>query len=161
MALKAARFVNLLLVGLLGGLLVGIAFVELALLEVSATVYTAVEKPKHEVFEPIMPPCLFLVISSGLLVLFLMRRETKTSAFVLTLVGVLCTVALTISTVLVNVPINAEIIDVWSVEHPPAGWAKVRDRWNFFHGLRTALAVVAYSCLLLAAVLPVPAWGKR
>ena len=138
------RFINLFLV---------------ALLDLSASVYTAVQKPKHEVFEPVMPVFVTLVIASGLLVLFLMRRQLKSLAFALTLVGVLCTVALMISTVLFNVPINAEIIDVWSVESPPANWAEVRDRWNFFHGLRTILAVVALACLLLAGLEIVPA-GK-
>ena len=40
---------------MLAELLVGVLLVELALLEVSAAVYTALEKPKHEVFAPIMP----------------------------------------------------------------------------------------------------------
>ncbi len=68
MHLKIARFVNLCLVALLAGLLVGVFIVELALLEVSASVYTAVEKPKHELFEPIMPVVNTLVIVAGLLV---------------------------------------------------------------------------------------------
>ncbi len=69
MVLKVARFVNLFLVALLAGLLVGVFIVERALLEVSASVYTAVQKPKHEVFEPIMPIFNTLVIVSGLMVL--------------------------------------------------------------------------------------------
>ena len=160
MALKAARFVNLLLVGLLAGLLVGVFLVELALLEVGPAVYTAVQKPKHEVFQPVMPVLDTLVIVSGLLVLFLIP-DRKTWVFGLAVVGVACTTALTATTLLVNVPINSEIINVWSVENPPADWTEVRDRWNFFHGLRTVLAVVAFSCLLLATVLPTPARAKR
>jgi hypothetical protein len=42
-------------------------------------------------------------------------------------------------------------MDTWSVENPPADWAEVRDRWNLFHTIRTALNVVAFLCLLLAA----------
>ena len=45
MVLKIARFVNLFPVALLAGLLVGVFVAELALLEVSASVYTAVENP--------------------------------------------------------------------------------------------------------------------
>jgi hypothetical protein len=63
--LKIARFVNPFLVALLAGLLVGVLLVELALLEVSASVYTAVEKPKLEVFAPIMPIFNTLVIVVG------------------------------------------------------------------------------------------------
>ncbi len=152
MTLRVTRFANLFLVGLLAGLLVGVFIVELALLDLPASVYTAVEKPKHEVFEPIMPVFVTLVDVSGVLLLFLMRRELRTPAFALTLVAVVCTLALTVTTLLVNVPINAEIMDVWPVENPPANWAEVRDRWNFYHNLRTVLAVVAFVCLLLAAL---------
>ncbi len=153
--LKLARFLNLLLTGLLEGLLVGIVFVELAFLDLSASVYTAVQQPKHRVFEPIMPVFNTLVISSGILVLLLMR-ERKTLAFILTLVGVLCTIVVVISTLLVNVPINSEIMNVWSVENPPADWAQVRDRWNFWHTFRTVLAVIAFVCQLVAVLAPIP-----
>ena len=151
--LTIARFVNLFLVALLAGLLVGVFIVERALLEVDSSVYTAVQKPKHEVFEPIMPVFNTLVIVSGLMVLLLIRNR-KTWVFGLTAIGVLCTIALTTTTLLVNVPINSEIINTWSVKNPPADWAQVRDRWNLFHAIRTALAVVALLCLLLAAMLP-------
>ena len=149
-----ARFVNLFLVALLAGLLVGVFIVERALLEVSASVYTAVQKPKHEVFEPIMPVFNTLVIVSGLMVLLLIR-DRRTWEFGLTAIGVVCTIALTTTTLLVNVPINSEIINAWSVKNPPADWAQVRDRWNLFHAIRTVLAVAALLCLLLAAMLPI------
>jgi uncharacterized membrane protein len=150
-----ARFLNLLLTGLLAGLLVGIVFVELSFLGLSAFVYTAVEQPKHRVFEPIMPVFNTLVIGSGILVL-LLTRERKTLPFALTLAGVLCTIVMVISTLLVNVPINSEIMNVWSVENPPADWAQVRDRWNFWHAFRTVLAVVAFVCQLVAVLVPIP-----
>lgn len=155
MVLKIARFANLFLVALLAGLLVGIFIVELALLEVSASVYTAVAKPKHEVFEPIMPVVNTLVSVSGLVVvLLLLICDRKTWAFGLTVVGVACTIVATTTTLLVNVPINSEIINVWSVSDPPTDWAQVRARWNLFHALRTVLAVLALLCLLLAAMTP-------
>ena len=153
--LKFARFANLFLVALLAGLLVGVFIVELALLDVSASVYTAVEKPKHEVFEPIMPVVNTLVIDSGLVVLLLIP-DRMTWVFGLTVVGVACTIVATITTLLVNVPINSEIINVWSVNNPPVDWAQVRDRWNLFHAVRTVLAVVALFCLLLAALTSQP-----
>ena len=152
--LTIARFVNLFLVALLAGLLVGVFIIELALLEVSASVYTAVQKPKHEVFAPIMPVLDTLIIVSGLLVVLLQIRDRKTWVLGLTAIGVVCTIALTATTLLVNVPINSEIINTWSVKNPPADWAQVRDLWNRFHAIRTVLAVVALLCLLLAAMIP-------
>ncbi|MGH3089950.1 MAG: anthrone oxygenase family protein [Rubrobacteraceae bacterium] len=150
--MRVSRFTNLFLVGLLAGLLVGVLMVEIALLEVPASVYTAVEKPKHEVFEPIAIVYV-LVVVSGIFILSMSRREFKTTTFVLTLVGMLCVIASVITTLLVNVPINAEIMDAWSVENPPANWAEVRDRWNLFHAIRTVSMVVAFFCLSLAATL--------
>jgi uncharacterized membrane protein len=155
MALGIARFANLFLVALLAGLLVGIFIVEQALLEVSPSVYTAVQKPKHEIFESIMPVVNTLVIVSGLVVLLLIP-DRRTWAFDLTVLGVACTIVATTTTLLVNVPINSEIINVWSVNDPPADWARMRDRWNLFHAVRTVLAVVALFCLLLAAMMPQP-----
>lgn len=70
------------------------------------------------------------------------------------MVGVACTIVATITTLLVNVPINAEIINTWSVSNPPADRAQVRARWNLFHAIHTVLAVVALFCLLLAARMP-------
>ena len=154
--LKVARFVNLFLVALLAGLLVGVFIVELALLEVSASVYTAVEKPKHEVFAPIMPVFNTLVIVSGLLVVLLLISDRKTWVFGLTAIGVLCTIVLTTTTLLVNVPINSDIINTRSMKNPPADWEQVRDRWNLFHAIRTVLAIMALLCLLLAELVPQP-----
>ncbi len=153
MILKIAHFANLFLVALLAGLLVGVFIVELALLDISASIYTAIEKPKHEVFEPIMPVVTTLVIVSGLVVLLLIP-DRMTWVFGLTAVGVACTIVATTTTLLVNVPINSEIINVWSVNDPPADWVRVRDRWNLFHAVRTVLAVVALFCLLVAAITP-------
>jgi uncharacterized membrane protein len=144
------RVGNVLLVGLLAGVLVGILMVETALLEVPASVYTAVQKPKHEIFEPIAVVYALIVVS-GIIVLALSRREFRTAAFALTVAGMLCLMASIVTTLLVNVPINAEIMETWSVAHPPADWAEVRDRWNLFHTIRTALNAVAFLCLLLAA----------
>ncbi|HEX6195979.1 MAG TPA: DUF1772 domain-containing protein [Jiangellaceae bacterium] len=47
---------------------------------------------------------------------------------------------------------NERVADVsaqWSTD-----WAEVRDRWNLFNAVRTALNVVAFVCLLLAATSP-------
>ena len=104
-----------------------------------------------------MPVFVTLVDFSGVLLLLLMRRGLWTPDFALIPAAVLRTPTLTATTLLVNVPINAQIIDVWSVEDPPANRGEVRDRWNFHHNLRTVLAVAAFGCLLLAAPWPAPA----
>lgn len=58
-----------------------------------------------------------------------------------------CLVALGISSVVVNVPINTEL-QGWSPTRPPSDWSSVRDQWDAFHLLRTALSVFALGCVL-------------
>ncbi|MEY2422013.1 MAG: hypothetical protein QOI95_2080 [Acidimicrobiaceae bacterium] len=70
-------------------------------------------------------------------------------------VAVLCLVGLGISSLLVNVPINSEV-QKWSVSAPPSDWASVRDRWDLFHVLRTAMSSIALGCLLLTGTRSAP-----
>jgi uncharacterized membrane protein len=147
---QALRVVNVFLVGLLAGVLVGVLMVETALLDVPASVYTAVQKPKHAIFEPIALVYALTVVF-GITILAMSRGQFRTTAFAFTAAGMLCLIASIVTTLLVNVPINAEIMNTWSVESPPADWAQVRDRWNLFHTIRTGLNVVAFLFLLLAA----------
>ena len=76
---------------------------------------------------------------------------SRRAAAALGAAGLLCLLAALAATLLVNVPINAAQMG-WSTQAPPANWAAVRDRWQAAHALRTALAVVALGCQLLAAL---------
>jgi Domain of unknown function (DUF1772) len=67
----------------------------------------------------------------------------STAALVGTLLG-------TASTLLINVPINIEVINTWSAQAPPPNWAEVRDRWDQAHAFRTAMFVLAFGCQLVA-----------
>ena len=53
-------------------------------------------------------------------------------------------------TVVINLPINADQRD-WSIANPPSDWASDRDYWQAAHAVRTAAAVLAYGCLLVAS----------
>jgi hypothetical protein len=50
---------------------------------------------------------------------------------------------------LVSVPINT-YQQGWSVLAPPSDWARVRDRWQIAHLLRTTTAVLAFTILAAA-----------
>jgi hypothetical protein len=58
------------------------------------------------------------------------------------------------TTLLVNLPINADQL-TWKVPMPPADWARVRDRWQGAHVLRTVAAMLAFGLLIA-----VPARGE-
>ena len=48
-----------------------------------------------------------------------------------------------VSTIVFNVPINLAT-GRWDPEHPPDNWKSVRDRWEFFQGLRSWLLLIGF-----------------
>ena len=56
-------------------------------------------------------------------------------------------------TLAVNVPIDRQIQSWMTAELPPECQA-IRDRWEFYHGLRTLVSVVALTCLFASALSP-------
>lgn len=61
---------------------------------------------------------------------------------------------------LVGVPINTDQ-QGWSVLAPPSDWARVRDRWQIAHLIRTTTAVCAFITLVAAAITPAPPGARR
>ena len=153
MLLKSAQFLNLLLTGLIAGILVSFWMVEKGLRGLSGPIYTAVHQPVNRVFGPVMPPLMTLAIFSGLAILALILRAYKTQVFTLTAIGTLCSFVVAMSSLLVNVPINQEVLN-WSIAAPPVDWVELRDRWWVWHNFRTILSVVGFSCQILAALAP-------
>lgn len=81
-----------------------------------------------------------IALLSTLPVLFWLYRQNSMPAFYLTLCGfALFVVALGI-TLLVNVPIDNQIRQ-WTVQSLPSEWEIIRDRWEFYHALRTLASV--------------------
>jgi len=52
-------------------------------------------------------------------------------------------IAALISTVIFNVPINLAT-GRWDPQHPPENWNAVRNRWEFFQGLRSWLLLIGF-----------------
>jgi hypothetical protein len=61
-------------------------------------------------------------------------------------VALACLLAVGVSSMVVSVPINHDL-HAWSLTGPPPDWTAVRDRWDEFHVLRTALTVVALTAM--------------
>ena len=59
--------------------------------------------------------------------------------------------AATAITLTVNVPIDNQIAG-WTETTLPAHWQATRNRWEFYHGFRTALALVGIGCLFASSV---------
>lgn len=90
-----------------------------------------------------------LSLVSAAVLLFLLRGHSK--ALALAAAGVVLMVVALIVTLAIEVPIDRNI-EVWQLGTLPDGWQAIRDRWEFYHTVRTfasiaAVAFVTASCL--------------
>jgi hypothetical protein len=95
----------------------------------------------------IMPLC----ILSMLLYLWLYPQKKSTGVYFNVLAFVLIITALLI-TLLVEVPIDNQIKE-WTASSVPSDWEAIRDRWEFFHTLRTFASLTSFGSLAIAILL--------
>ncbi|NLG71535.1 MAG: DUF1772 domain-containing protein [Chloroflexi bacterium] len=152
MKLKAAQFINTFLLFLVAGVFWGTWF-SLARSMRSITPGTFLEVGKIMIRNLGLPMSILLpaALLSTLPVLFWLYQQKSMLAFSLTLCGFMLFVIALLITLLVNVPIDNQITQ-WTVQSLPAGWETIRDRWEFFHTLRT-LASAAGLGFVIGAVL--------
>src|SRR5262245_25277785 len=94
------------------------------------------------VMSVLMPAAVLSTLLAGVLLLGVRR-----GAAYLTLAGFACFAAVTLVTVLGNVPIDDQIAG-WTPATLPADWTAARDRWQLLHTLRTFLSLAGVACLL-------------
>jgi uncharacterized membrane protein len=114
----------------------------------SAETYIRIQQPMTQHVTPLASVVGALAgLATGALA-WQLRRARRLSR--LATIAFICLAALGISSIVVNVPINREL-QGWSPSRPPGNWSSVRDEWDAFHALRTALSVVALGCVLVLA----------
>ncbi len=92
------------------------------------------------------------LISSGILLFFLSGRR---AAFTLTLLAALSFAGMLAVFAFGNNPINQQVA-TWTPATMPANWQQLRDAWDGFHALSSALAALAFITLLVATLRDVP-----
>jgi uncharacterized membrane protein len=85
-------------------------------------------------------------IASGIVLaaLLIRRRQMRSSLFAIA--ALILLVAALIITLAINVPIDGQI-QSWNVTTLPDDWMGIRNRWEFFHGLRTIASLASLGCL--------------
>ncbi|MDQ3942682.1 MAG: DUF1772 domain-containing protein [Actinomycetota bacterium] len=155
MILKVARFVNLILAALLAGNEFGSwVAVHPALGRLSAAERIRAEQEVTRRFAAIMPFWMSSVIASCMAVLALIR-DRRSPAFRSTLAGTACFVAMLLSTLFGNVPINNRVLKL-SPETDAEEFSRLRERWDRLHTLRVFLNVAGLGLLYLGAFSKVP-----
>ncbi len=149
---RNVRFVNLLLAALLAGNEFGTwAAVHRALWSMPTPEHIRAEQALTRRFASIMPFWMVSVLVSCLPALALARRGGA-PAFRFTLAGTFCFVAMLVSTVRGNVPINNRTLELSPEETPPEEWRELRERWDRLHAMRVVLNVAGLSLLLLGTI---------
>lgn len=153
MTLKRARFINVLLSGMMvGNEFGGWVAVHPALNTLPPAAHIAAEQAVVRRYKTIMPFWMMSAIVSALPVLARLRNR-RAPGFRLTLAGVICFVAMLIVTFGGNMPINNEVLQL-SPDAPPPNWRQIRKRWDQFHTLRNLLNIAGLSCLILGSLAP-------
>jgi hypothetical protein len=83
-------------------------------------------------------------------VLYLQYRR-RSKGFYPTLIGFGLFVVALLITLLVEVPLDAQF-EQWTATTLPANWQELRDRWEWFHFLRSWVAVLGLAFLLGGAL---------
>jgi hypothetical protein len=83
-------------------------------------------------------------------VLYLLYRR-RSGAFYPTLAGLALFVVALLITLLVEVPLDNQF-EEWTVTTLPANWQELRDRWEWFHVLRSWMSVFGLALLLGGAL---------
>jgi hypothetical protein len=94
----------------------------------------------------IMPSCILFMF---LEIWFHPRK--KSPPFYFSLLSLVLIIAALVITLGVEVPIDNQIKE-WTAETAPIDWEAIRDRWEFFHGLRTFVSLCAFGFLSAGAV---------
>jgi uncharacterized membrane protein len=146
---KVARFVNLVLAGLLAGNEFG-SWVALhpSLEKLSTPERIRAEQEVTRRYSAIMPVWMLSVIVSCLSVVALSR---KGPGFLPTLAGTVCFVGMLASTLVGNVPINNRVLEI-SPETDQEEFVELRERWDRLHTLRVVLNVAGLAFLCLGAL---------
>jgi len=90
-------------------------------------------------------------LASSAILLVVLFRQKRVAAFSLAMAGLVLMVAALIVTLAVNVPIDYQINE-WTVNSLPADWMAIRDRWEFFHTIRTFASIGALGCAVASAL---------
>jgi|SRR5215813_4929715 len=90
-----------------------------------------------------------LSILSALIMVALLPKRSL--AFALAVTGLVLMICALVVTLTVEVPIDNQI-KVWTIATLPANWEMLRDRWEFYHGLRTLLSIIALASVTASSL---------
>ena len=147
--IKIARSIVVLSTGLIAGIFVGILATEPARFSLDLPNFVRLQQGIHVYYKIMMPPLVITAILSGIVWLFLLRKEWRSTAFLLAAVATTGSIAAFALTIIVNYPLN-DLLMTWNAATPPANAMELWLTWERAHLIRTAIFVVAFVSAILA-----------
>lgn len=142
--LAAARPAAIVLTGVLAGAVLATWLNEASLVG-STELWIEYHQAITPAYTAAVPPIGGLALIAALAALAASWRSPRDRRLILAAVA--CLLIGLVVTVVVHVPINAEIA-AWRPVAPPAEWQQLRDRWLAAHAVRTVLAVAGFVLLV-------------
>ena len=150
-----ARLIALLATGLIAGIFLGHrAGVSRASTRLPLSSFVQLQQIIHETFQRMMP---LLVVGAllGTVTWTVLARTGAVTAFSLLVVASLALVVIAGVTRAINIPINRQL-EKWSSDKLPADASRIWSRWERVHSIRTALAISAFVCQVVALGIAAP-----
>jgi Domain of unknown function (DUF1772) len=152
MALKAARFANLFLTGVLTGNEFGSwAVLHPALRELPHQAHVRSEQAVTRRYGKMMPALMTGALLSFVPVLSL-TSDRRSLSFRLGLVGMLCYATMLAITLVGNIPINRRTLELESDTAPREEFLRLRARWEGLHAARNVLNLCGFGLTILGVL---------
>lgn len=152
MTLKAARFVNLLLTGVLTGNEFGSgAALHPALRELPQQAYVRSEQAVTRRYGKMMPALMTGTLVSFVPVLSLVS-DRRALSFLFDLAGMLCYATMLTITLAGNIPINRRTLELDPNTTPREEFLELRARWDRLHTVRNVLNLTGFGLAILGVL---------
>jgi uncharacterized membrane protein len=142
---RITRDAALLGCAILSGIAATVLVLELALRQLDGPGYTRVRQAEFRPFSWFIG-LVFLPTIVAVTMLVIQARKAHSAELRPAVIALVLLLLATVVTLVVNGPINVEQRG-WNVEAPPADWARIRDRWQIAHAVRTVAITLALGCL--------------
>lgn len=151
MKLRSAQFINIMLFALVAGVFWGTWFsLSRSIAEISPEFFIGIGKAIIKNLAVPMRILMPLALLSTLPVLSWMPQK-RSGAFVFTSLGLVLMIGATLVTVFVEVPIDNQLKQ-WTITSLPANWPALRDRWEFYHTVRTFVSLAALASVVIGSL---------
>ena len=150
--MKIVQFLTLLLFSLVTGVFWGTWFsLSRSMSEITPTTFLEVGRLMIANLGGPMSVLMPAALLSALVLCMLLFRGGHTRASLFASAALVLMVLALVITLVVNVPIDRQI-QSWTTATLPADWRAIRDRWEFYHGLRTLVSLAALASLFVTAL---------